>query len=56
VRLDRGTVVLLDLDPTIGHEQRGVVRLECRDVRGDGGATCAPRAAGARAGFLVRVT
>jgi mRNA interferase MazF len=24
VRLDRGTVILLDLDPTIGHEQRGV--------------------------------
>ncbi len=24
MRLDRGTVVLLDLDPTIGHEQRGV--------------------------------
>ena len=23
VRLDRGTVVLLDLDPTRGHEQRG---------------------------------
>ncbi len=22
--LDRGTVVLLDLDPTVGHEQRGV--------------------------------
>jgi mRNA interferase MazF len=24
VRLERGTVVLLDLDPTVGHEQRGV--------------------------------
>jgi mRNA interferase MazF len=24
VRLDRGTIVLLDLDPTIGHEQRGM--------------------------------
>jgi len=24
VKLDRGTVILLDLDPTIGHEQRGV--------------------------------
>ena len=24
MRLDRGTVVLLDLDPTVGHEQRGV--------------------------------
>jgi mRNA interferase MazF len=24
VRLDRGTVVLLTLDPTVGHEQRGV--------------------------------
>ena len=24
MRLDRGTVILLDLDPTIGHEQRGV--------------------------------
>jgi mRNA-degrading endonuclease toxin of MazEF toxin-antitoxin module len=24
VRLDRGTVVLLSLDPTVGHEQRGV--------------------------------
>jgi len=24
VRLDRGTVILLDLDPTVGHEQRGV--------------------------------
>jgi mRNA interferase MazF len=24
VKLDRGTVVLLDLGPTIGHEQRGV--------------------------------
>src|SRR5438132_7196149 len=24
VRLHRGTVILLDLDPTIGHEQRGV--------------------------------
>jgi mRNA interferase MazF len=24
VRLDRGAVVLLDLDPTVGHEQRGV--------------------------------
>lgn len=24
MKLDRGTVVLLDLDPTIGHEQRGV--------------------------------
>lgn len=22
--LDRGTVILLDLDPTVGHEQRGV--------------------------------
>jgi mRNA interferase MazF len=22
--LDRGTVILLDLDPTIGHEQRGI--------------------------------
>jgi len=22
--LDRGTIVLLDLDPTVGHEQRGV--------------------------------
>jgi mRNA interferase MazF len=24
VKLDRGTVVLIELDPTIGHEQRGV--------------------------------
>jgi mRNA interferase MazF len=24
VRLDRGTVVLVELDPTVGHEQRGV--------------------------------
>jgi mRNA interferase MazF len=24
MKLDRGTVVLLDLDPTVGHEQRGV--------------------------------
>lgn len=24
VTLDRGTVVLVDLDPTVGHEQRGV--------------------------------
>jgi mRNA-degrading endonuclease toxin of MazEF toxin-antitoxin module len=24
VRLERGTVVLLTLDPTVGHEQRGV--------------------------------
>ena len=24
MRLDRGTVVLLNLDPTVGHEQRGV--------------------------------
>ena len=24
MRLDRGALVLLDLDPTIGHEQRGV--------------------------------
>ncbi len=24
VRLERGTVVLLALDPTVGHEQRGV--------------------------------
>jgi mRNA interferase MazF len=24
VRLDRGTVILLDLDPTLGREQRGV--------------------------------
>ena len=24
MRLDRGAVVLLDLDPTVGHEQRGV--------------------------------
>jgi len=24
VTLDRGTVVLIDLDPTVGHEQRGV--------------------------------
>lgn len=24
MKLDRGTVVLLDLDPTLGHEQRGV--------------------------------
>jgi len=24
VKLDRGTVILLDLDPTVGHEQRGV--------------------------------
>lgn len=24
VRIDRGTVVLLALDPTVGHEQRGV--------------------------------
>lgn len=24
MKLDRGTVVLLELDPTIGHEQRGV--------------------------------
>lgn len=24
VRLERGTVVLLELDPTVGHEQRGV--------------------------------
>ena len=24
VRLDRGTVVLVELDPTLGHEQRGV--------------------------------
>ncbi len=24
MRLERGTVILLDLDPTIGHEQRGV--------------------------------
>lgn len=24
VRLDRGAVILLDLDPTVGHEQRGV--------------------------------
>lgn len=24
MRLDRGTLVLLDLEPTVGHEQRGV--------------------------------
>jgi len=24
VKLDRGSVILLDLDPTVGHEQRGV--------------------------------
>ena len=24
MRVDRGTVILLDLDPTVGHEQRGV--------------------------------
>ncbi len=24
MRLDRGAVILLDLDPTVGHEQRGV--------------------------------
>lgn len=24
MRLDRGTVILLELDPTVGHEQRGV--------------------------------
>jgi mRNA interferase MazF len=24
VKLDRGTVVLLDLDPSVGHEQRGL--------------------------------
>jgi mRNA interferase MazF len=24
VNLERGTVILLDLDPTVGHEQRGV--------------------------------
>ncbi|HUG52839.1 MAG TPA: type II toxin-antitoxin system PemK/MazF family toxin [Vicinamibacteria bacterium] len=24
MRLDRGSVILLDLDPTVGHEQRGV--------------------------------
>jgi mRNA interferase MazF len=24
VKLDRGSVVLLDLDPSVGHEQRGV--------------------------------
>jgi mRNA interferase MazF len=24
VKLDRGTVILLDLNPTVGHEQRGV--------------------------------
>ncbi len=24
MRLDRGTVILLDLDPAVGHEQRGV--------------------------------
>lgn len=24
VRLDRGTIVLIELDPTVGHEQRGV--------------------------------
>jgi mRNA interferase MazF len=24
VKLERGTVVLLELDPTVGHEQRGV--------------------------------
>ncbi|MBI5505334.1 MAG: type II toxin-antitoxin system PemK/MazF family toxin [Deltaproteobacteria bacterium] len=24
MRLDRGTVVLVELDPTVGHEQRGV--------------------------------
>ena len=24
VTLDRGTVVLVELDPTVGHEQRGV--------------------------------
>ena len=24
MKLDRGSVVLLDLDPTVGHEQRGV--------------------------------
>jgi mRNA interferase MazF len=24
VKLDRGTVVLVELDPTVGHEQRGV--------------------------------
>jgi len=24
VRIDRGTVVLVELDPTVGHEQRGV--------------------------------
>jgi mRNA interferase MazF len=24
VRIDRGTLVLVELDPTIGHEQRGV--------------------------------
>ena len=24
MRLDRGTVVLVELDPTLGHEQRGV--------------------------------
>ena len=24
MRIDRGTVVLVELDPTVGHEQRGV--------------------------------
>ncbi|MBI2389009.1 MAG: type II toxin-antitoxin system PemK/MazF family toxin [Deltaproteobacteria bacterium] len=24
MRLDRGTIVLVELDPTVGHEQRGV--------------------------------
>jgi len=24
VKLDRGTIVLVELDPTVGHEQRGV--------------------------------
>ncbi|MBI4515504.1 MAG: type II toxin-antitoxin system PemK/MazF family toxin [Deltaproteobacteria bacterium] len=24
MKLDRGSVILLDLDPTVGHEQRGV--------------------------------
>jgi mRNA interferase MazF len=38
VKLDRGTVVLVELDPTVGHEQRGVrpcVAVSDPDVNAD---------------------
>ena len=38
MRLDRGAVVLVELDPTVGHEQRGVrpaIVVSDSDVNGD---------------------